>query len=137
MRRGLNFCATDELPAVGDQLAGTPLFDLPESRAGALPTSAKAAATAAMRSDSTAAQMLAVYATAPHPLTPDQVAGVLGRDVLSIRPRASQLLKRGYLRATSVEAPTEHGGEATALEITERGRVVVANLGLLGPRPAA
>ena len=140
LRRGMNFCATDEEPAVRDQLAGT-MFDLPASRAGALPTSAKAARTAALRSDSIAAQVLARYAAAARPLTPDQVADFLGRDVLSVRPRASQALRRGYLRATGQEVPTEHGGEATALEITDLGkRTVVSRLRLLGgdpPRSAA
>ena len=119
-------------PSYAQQMAGT-VFDVPASKPGALPTSQKAARRATLSAKSIAARMLAVYASERRPLTPDQVAGILGRDILSVRPRASQALRRGYLVETTKEVPTDHGGESTALEITELGKKVVRNLGLLGP----
>ena len=107
------------------------LFSDPCSRAGALPTSQRAAQRAKMFASSVAARMLLVYATSESGLTPDQVAGVMGRDVLSVRPRASQALRAGYLIPTGEELPTRHGGTAMVLRITELGLRVVRNLGLL------
>ena len=124
LRRGPNFCATDEELAVGDQLAGTPLFDLGQRHSNA----AKQARDRR--------KVLAWY-VAYRQASPDEAAKGLGMDILAVRPRVTELTESGCLRETDLpRRSTGRGGTAAVWAVTlagEREYQCESN----GPRPAA
>jgi len=51
------------------------------------------------------------------PMTADEVAAVLGKSILSIRPRLSELVRLGCIRDTGRTAPNASGKNAVIWEI--------------------
>lgn len=55
--------------------------------------------------------------------TADECADGLGMDVLAVRPRVTELAKKGWLMKTaSLRRPTRHGGTAAVLVVTVDGQ---------------
>ncbi len=50
-------------------------------------------------------------------MTSDEVANVLGKDILSIRPRLSELVKAGYLHNTFSKRKNNRGRNAVVWDI--------------------
>jgi hypothetical protein len=72
-------------------------------------------------------QVLKTIANAPAGLSADAVADRLGRSVLSVRPRVSELRRLGEIRPTTARAKNESGMTAT---------IWVQSPPLPGPDPA-
>jgi predicted ArsR family transcriptional regulator len=54
--------------------------------------------------------------------TADEAAEGLGMDVLAVRPRVTELVKRGLLvKSERPRRPTRHGGTAAVVEVTLAG----------------
>lgn len=51
------------------------------------------------------------------PMTPDEIAAALGADILTVRPRCSELLKAGQIDITGERRPTPRGRNADVLRI--------------------
>jgi predicted HTH transcriptional regulator len=60
-------------------------------------------------------QCFSVLCEGPH--TADQVAEILGKSVLTIRPRLSELVRLGCIRDTGRTAPNASGKQAAIWEI--------------------
>lgn len=94
----------------------------PTSRAGARPTSRKAARLAAPRALSTATRALAEIAATVTGLTPDEAATRAKADEIGVRARCSQMRGRGWLEGTGLVRTSSHGGPQEVLRITDSGR---------------
>lgn len=84
-----------------------------------LPTSALAAREVESKAALLRERVQRVYATCENPdgLNPDEVADILGEDVLSIRPRCSELLKcePPYLEVSHITRPSSRGKPSMCL----------------------
>jgi hypothetical protein len=105
-------------------MAGT-MFDQvvqPVSRAGARPTSRRAARLAGPKAPSVAIRALAEIAATFTGLTPDEAAQRAQADEIGVRARCSQLRAAGYLEGTGIERLSAHHGMQEVLRITDAGR---------------
>ena len=58
-------------------------------------------------------QVLQTIAVAPGGITADQVAGQLGKSILSVRPRVSELKRMGEIRSTTARGKNDSGMTAS------------------------
>lgn len=49
--------------------------------------------------------------------TPDEMAGIMGEDILSIRPRFTELKKRSLLVDTGIRRPSKNGKSQRVLKL--------------------
>ena len=73
-------------------------------------TSATAASQIA--EDARALRLRCLLVLRDRPSTADEVAGILGRSILSVRPRLSELVARGYIEDTGERRRNESGKRA-------------------------
>ena len=102
-------------------MAQLTLFDAPARKAypeapghKAAGTSAEAAQAVAEDAETLRADVLATLRQ--RALTADEIASHLGRSILSVRPRVSELRKMGKIRATGQRRPNASGHSATVWE---------------------
>jgi hypothetical protein len=55
------------------------------------------------------------------PRTADEIASLLGEDRLSIRPRVSELRRKGLIKPTATRRPNTSGTMATVWQLVENG----------------
>jgi len=96
----------------------------PVSRDNATLASHEAADQAYLRSYPNALRSLQLLSTAG-PMTSNRCAELLGLDDQAVRPRFSQMKKRGWVVAQSERLPTGHGGRAHVHAITDAGRAIL------------
>lgn len=99
------------------------LFDAPSKR-GALPTSAAQGHAIREALGARRHTLLQVYYEYPASLTPDEAGQRLGWPPLSVRPRASEMAKIGWLADSGTTRPTLGGGKGAALRISDKGATV-------------
>lgn len=99
------------------------LFDAPSKR-GSLPTSAAQGHAIRETLGARRHALLQVYYEYPASLTADEAGQRLGWPPLSVRPRASELLKAGWLEDSGATRPTLGGGKGAALRISDKGATV-------------
>jgi hypothetical protein len=58
-------------------------------------------------------QVRNTIAAAPHGLTADEVAGRLGKSILSVRPRVAELHRQGEIRQTGARSKNSSGMTAS------------------------
>jgi predicted ArsR family transcriptional regulator len=66
-------------------------------------------------------QCLAVFQKSDHPLTADEVAKALGKSVLSIRPRVTDLVNKQLIKDSGVRRENASGKDAIAWEVVSNG----------------
>lgn len=70
-------------------------------------------AAGAMAPKATALRKLCMAALSDGPATADEIAAKLGRSILSIRPRFTDLKNRGLIVATTARRPSSEGSPMT------------------------
>jgi predicted ArsR family transcriptional regulator len=92
----------------------------PHSRRGALPTSEQAAQ--AIAPGVTDAQAAVLRVLQRGPCTADEIALYVGRTVLYVRPRVSELRHAGLVEATGERRRNTSGQSAAVMRLTHAGR---------------
>lgn len=83
--------------------------------AGAQPVDTSIDAAASIDAATLRRQVVAVMARWPEGLTADEVAAVLGRDRLAIRPRLTELKRLGLIRDTGMRRQNRSGRNAAVM----------------------
>ena len=59
------------------------------------------------------------------PMTPDEVAALIGEDILAVRPRCTELKRMGLLRKTGTRRANKSGANACVLDKVEGAQLPV------------
>lgn len=82
---------------------------------GAAPVDTSLDAAASIDARTLRLEVLAILARWPEGLTADEVAAVIGRDRLAIRPRLSELKRLGMVRDSGQRRPNRSGRSAAVM----------------------